>query len=134
MNVRDLLPILEATAPSEYAVLNDRIGLQVGDPDRKVRRILVTVDVTPAIIKEAARQSADLIISHHPLIYNPLSSVRPDLYPQSLVYSLLQAGISVYVMHTNFDCADGGINDALAERLGVVDTRIMEPTYTEKRF
>lgn len=137
MRLDEVIRILEEIAPPEYAIPEDSIGLQVGDPDQDVRNILVTVDVTPGVVEEAARRKADLIVSHHPVIsakYEPLSSIRTDVYPQTLLYSLIKAGIGLYVMHTNFDSADGGINDALADVLGIVDTQVLEPTYTTKMF
>ncbi|HUV05259.1 MAG TPA: Nif3-like dinuclear metal center hexameric protein [Armatimonadota bacterium] len=137
MKLSDIIRILEEIAPPEYAEPDDAIGLQVGDPDQEVRRVIVTVDVTPAVISEAVRTSADLLVAHHPVIdvkYAPLRSVRLDVYPQSLVYRLVNAGTALYVMHTNYDAAKGGINDVLAERLGVVDTKVLEPTYAGKMF
>jgi len=137
MKLGKIIRVLEDIAPPEYAKADDAIGLQIGDLDQEVRRIIVTVDVTPAVTGEAIRRSADLVVAHHPLIsvkYAPLASIRLDVYPQSLVYKLVNAGTALYVMHTNYDAATGGINDVLAERLGVVDTKVLEPTYTGKMF
>ena len=137
MKLSEIIPLLEEIAPPEYAKPDDAIGLQIGDPDQDVRRVIVTVDVTPAVVGEAIRRSADLLVAHHPLVsvkYAPLASIRLDVYPQSLVYKLVNAGTALYVMHTNYDAAAGGINDVLAERLGVVDTKVLEPTYAGKMF
>ena len=137
MKLDEIIRILEDIAPPEYAMPDDAIGLQVGDPGQDTRRVMVTVDVTPRVVGKAVEQQADLLVAHHPVIspkYSPLPSVRLDVYPQSLVYSLVNAGTSLYVMHTNYDSAPGGINDILAERLGVVDTKVLEPTYTGKLF
>lgn len=137
MRLSEIVRILEEIAPPEYAKSDDAIGLQVGDPAQEVRRVVVTVDVTPAVVAESIRRGVGLIVSHHPLIspkYSPVSSVRADAYPASLVYELVGARVGLYVMHTNFDAAPGGINDVLAERLGIVDTRVLEPTYTGKLF
>ncbi|MHB1001421.1 MAG: Nif3-like dinuclear metal center hexameric protein [Armatimonadota bacterium] len=134
MKLSDIIPILEEMAPPEYALPGDRIGLQVGDPDQDVRSIVVTMDLTHRVLGEAIRRNAGLIIAHHPLIYDPLTSVRSDIYPQSLIYRLIKAGIPLYIMHTNYDAAEGGTDDTLAERLGLIDTRILEPTYTGKNF
>lgn len=137
MKLSDIIRILEDIAPLEYALPDDPNGLQIGDPNQDVRRIYVTVDVTPQVVTEMVRRSADLLVAHHPLIdpkRSPLPSVRLDVYPQSLVYTLVNAGVSLYVMHTNFDSAPGGINTVLARRLGVVDTKVLEPTYTGKMF
>ena len=137
MKLAEIIQVLESIAPPEYACSGDEIGLQIGDPDQDVRRICVTVDATPQVVAEMVRRPADLLVAHHPLIdakYSPLPSVRLDVYPQSLVYEMVNAGIGLYVMHTNYDAAPGGINDVLADRLGVVDTKVLEPTYTGKMF
>lgn len=134
MTLQEIIRVLEEVAPPRYATPGDRIGLQVGDPGREVKRVFVTVDATPALIEEAARRSADLIVAHHPLIFMPMPTVRADVYPQSLVYRLVNSGLSLYVMHTNFDCADGGINDILAERLRLEETEVLEPVYTESMY
>lgn len=134
MKLSEIICILEEIAPPEYAYPNDRIGLQAGDPSQDIRRIAVTVDATPKVIAEAVRMNMNLIISHHPLIYNPLTDVRADRYPQSLIYRMIKSGISYYVMHTNYDAAEGGINDALAERLGVFNARTLEVIHTAKLY
>lgn len=137
MKLNEIIRILEEIAPPEYAQIDDNVGLQAGDPDREIRGIVVTVDVTPGVVAEAIRRKADLIVSHHPVISHrsgALLSVRADTYPQSLIFRLVSGGVALYVMHTNFDSAPGGINDVLAERLGVVDTKVLLPTYTDKVF
>lgn len=134
MRLADIMRILEEIAPPKYCIPNDRVGLQIGDPGADIRSIVITMDVTPAVVGEVARRGADLLISHHALFWTPLSSIRLDVYPQSLAYQLVSAGIGLYVMHTNWDAAPGGINDVLAERLGVVDTQILKPSYTQKLF
>lgn len=134
MRLADIIRILEDIAPPKYAVPDDPIGLQIGDPGSEVRSIVVTTSVTPAVASEVIRRSADLLVTHHAVIYAPLRSVRLDIWPQSLVYHLVNAGIGLYVMHTNYDAAPGGINDVLCERLGIVDTSVLEPTYTGKMF
>ncbi|MHB1456696.1 MAG: Nif3-like dinuclear metal center hexameric protein, partial [Armatimonadota bacterium] len=134
MKLSEIIRILEDIAPTEFAYANDRIGLQAGDPSQETRRITVTVDATSKVIAEAAKMNMNLIIAHHPLIYNPLTDVRADRYPQSLIYRMIKSGISYYVMHTNYDAADGGINDALAERLGVFDTKTLITTHIDKLY
>lgn len=137
MKLSEIITILESIASPEYAKPDDTIGLQIGNPEQDVRSVIVTVDVTPAVVNETLRRPADLLIAHHPLIsvkYATLPSIRLDVYPQSLVYQLVNAGAGLYVMHTNYDSAPGGVNDVLAERLGVVDTKVLEPTYTGKLF
>lgn len=127
--VSDIIRELEAIAPPELADAQDRIGLQAGDPAAQVETICVTVDVTDRVIEKAAECGCDIIVAHHPLIYNPLLSVAPTNPVQRRLMTLVKSDIALYIMHTNFDAAADGINDALALRLGVVDCR---PLTTQK--
>jgi len=131
MILREIIQILDEIAPPERALPDDRIGLLIGDPKQEVRSVIVTVDVTPVLLKERA---ADLIVAHHPLIYTPLRTVRLDKYPENLVYALINSGTSLFVMHTNYDLADGGINDVLADRLGIINPRIVKAIGGENLF
>lgn len=121
-------------ARPEFAEDGDRIGLLVGSPAHEVEKLLVTLDVTHEVIAEAVTGGAGLIVSHHPLFRDPLTSLRDDIYPASLVCKLVKAGIALYAAHTNLDAAPGGINDILAERLGLVDVELLLPTHNEKLY
>jgi dinuclear metal center YbgI/SA1388 family protein len=134
MKLSEIIKIMDELAPPELACSGDPVGLHVGDPDQEIERIAVTVDATPKVVGEAIRRRMELIITHHPLIYTPLPSVRADLYPQSLIYRLVSSKTALFAAHTNFDAAPGGINDALCSRLGIVDTDILEPTFRESMF
>lgn len=134
MRLADIIRILEELAPPEFAMQDDRIGLQIGDPGADIRGIVVALDVSAAVVGEVIRRKADLLITHHALFWTPLRSIRLDVYPQSLIYQLVNAGVGLYVMHTNWDAAPGGINDVLADRLDIIDTKILEPTHTRKLF
>lgn len=125
---------VEEWARPEFAEDGDRIGLLVGSPSLEVDNVLVTLDVTAEVIAEAVRKNVQLIVSHHPLFRDPLPSIRDDLYPASFVYRLAREGIALYAAHTNLDAAPGGINDILAERLGLVDLKLLFPTYQEKLY
>jgi dinuclear metal center YbgI/SA1388 family protein len=95
------------------------VGLLVGDGKRNVRNILLTIDVTRDVAAEAKRLKTDLIISYHPVIWDGLKQVTPD-GPSGVVYDLIRSGISVYSIHTALDSAVGGVNDGLAEMVGIV--------------
>jgi dinuclear metal center YbgI/SA1388 family protein len=119
--VADLIDELEDIAPPELADADDRIGLQVGDPSADVQRVCVTVDVSVGVVDLAIERGADLLVAHHPLIYAPLTSVAEiDPVRQRLV-KLIRANVALFVMHTNYDTVPGGVNDALAAKLGVLD-------------
>ena len=106
---------LDAIAPFAAAEPWDNSGLLVGSPDMPVRRILFALDVTRAVLEEANKLSCQLIISHHPVIFEPLKSLSAE----HIVYRLAVSGICVISTHTNLDIAKGGVNDALAEAIGL---------------
>jgi dinuclear metal center YbgI/SA1388 family protein len=129
---RELIRAMEAWAPPRLAVEKDRIGLQVGNPDAEIRGVLVTLDVTEDVVDEAIRLGANWIVAHHAVIYKPVSSLRTDRPAGRLYQKLLQHQIQVYIAHTNLDTADDGVNDVLAERLGLQETEVLLPHIHER--
>lgn len=127
-----VVQLMEQLAPKHYALPDDKIGLQVGNLQGEVRKVLVTLDVTGDVVDEAVKIGAELIIAHHPVIFRPLSHLRTDLPAGKLFAKLLKHDIAVYAAHTNFDVADGGMNDMMAERLGLEDLSHLEEVHTEK--
>jgi dinuclear metal center YbgI/SA1388 family protein len=126
--VQEIVTALEEWAPAGSKLDFDRVGLQVGRPDQEVDRVLVALDLTPAVIDDAQSWGAELIITHHPLFYRPLERLVPTDLTGALVYRLAQAGISYYAIHTNLDAAIGGVSYALADRLGLADIEFLEHT------
>lgn len=106
-------------APRALAADWDNVGLLAGRADREVRRILVSLDITEAVVEEAERMGADLLVSHHPVIFHPAKSVTDRDPAGRLLFRLISAGLSAVCMHTNLDAARGGVNDALAAALGL---------------
>ena len=106
-------------APRPLAADWDNVGLLAGRADREVRKILVALDITEAVVEEAEPMGADLIVSHHPLIFHPVRSVTDRDPAGRLLLRLVEAGLSAVCMHTNLDAAGGGVNDALAAALGL---------------
>ncbi|MGA2623937.1 MAG: Nif3-like dinuclear metal center hexameric protein [Bacteroidota bacterium] len=125
MVIREIQQILESWAPEEIAWEQDNVGLQIGSPDRRVRAILVALDVTRDVVNEARRKKIDLLISHHPLFLRPLRSVRDDDRTGHLVIELARHDIALYSAHTNLDFVRTGVSAALAERLGLVNLRVL---------
>lgn len=106
-------------APPSLAEQWDRVGLQVGDPDALVRRVLLALTVTPSVVTQAENLDVDLIVAHHPVLFRPLQEFRWD-YPQvALLRRLAAHNISVYVAHTNYDAAERGTSQILAARLSL---------------
>ena len=109
-------------APKDLAESWDNVGLLVGDPCATVQRILVSLDITEAVVEEAAEMQADLIVAHHPVMnctWHPVQTLRTDDRQGRILTGLIRHNIAAICMHTNLDAADGGINDILAEKLGL---------------
>ncbi|WP_438433371.1 Nif3-like dinuclear metal center hexameric protein [Gorillibacterium sp. sgz500922] len=131
VNGQVVVSLMEEMAPKRLAVEDDRIGLQVGSLGKDVDKVLVALDVTEEVADEAVREGAELIIAHHAPIYRPLKNLRTDTPAGRVFEKLIKHDIAVYVAHTNLDAAIGGINDRMAEALGLSDTVPLDPTYTE---
>ena len=118
MNLKDLIPLLESIAPPSLAEDFDtgRIGL-VLDRGADVRKIAVALDPTDNVLKEAARLGANLLVTHHTLIFDPVNLISKKL--SDTLKTAIDNDISIYTMHTNYDKAEGGVNDVLAELLGL---------------
>lgn len=119
---------LEALAPLSFQENYDNCGLQVGFETADVEKVLVCLDVTEAIIKEADELGCQLVISHHPLIFKGLKQVSDRTYQQRCIVEALRRGISVYSSHTCLDNAPGGVNHRIAEKLGLVGVSFLQPS------
>ena len=118
MTVQDIFEFLNARFPVTTACDFDNVGILVGDPHHEVLRVLVALDCTKETFKEAKEQSCQLILTHHPVIFDPLKAVTAD----SMVYDLIADDISVISMHTNLDVGTGGVNDCLCQALALEDS------------
>ena len=113
--LRDVLHTLETAYPAALAEHWDTgIGLTCGDPDEPVTGIRLAVDVDPATVQETIDAGAQLLLTHHPLLFRPLQSVAADSAKGALVHRMIRAGVAHVAAHTNADTAVGGVNDALA--------------------
>ncbi len=126
VQVKDILTWVDAHAPLRFSESWDSCGLQVGDPEGKVDRVLVALDPGSETLLEAEAKDCQCLLTHHPLIFRPLSAVRPDLYPGALVMMALQKGVHVISAHSNLDVALGGTNDQLARLLSVQPAEPLE--------
>lgn len=115
MKIKDCINQIEQIAPKKLAQGWDNTGLLVGDADMAIKKILLTIDITNDVIKEAKQAGCNFIISYHPVIWDGLKNVLKD----SPVYELVDSGISVYSIHTALDAVIGGVNDGLAEIVGI---------------
>lgn len=127
MNVQQILDFLETLAPVSMKYDWDNVGLLCGSANQEVHKILVALDPFEGVCREAAEKGADLLVTHHPLIFHPRKAVTDgDDVGRSILF-LAQNGISAINAHTNLDCAPGGVNDVLAETLGLREIRVLEP-------
>jgi dinuclear metal center YbgI/SA1388 family protein len=118
MKVKDIAAAIEKIVPLKLAQDWDNVGLLIGNPQANVQNILLTIDITKQVVAEAKRIKTDLIISYHPVIWDGLKNITTDS-PADTVYNLIKAGISVFSIHTALDAAIGGVNDGLAEIIGI---------------
>ena len=126
--VGDVLSYVETLAPRAMKMDWDNVGLLCGGRNRPVTKILVALDPFEDVCREAARWGAELIVTHHPLIFHPLKSVTDDTAVGRAVQLLCAEGISAINAHTNLDCAPGGVNDCLAAALGLREIQVIAPS------
>lgn len=120
MKISEIIRFTERLAPFETAEEWDNVGLLVGDPEREVQRVLLALDITPDVIEEARDKGAELIVSHHPVIFSPLHILQPD----DAAYRLAKYDIAALCLHTNLDRAEQGVNTALGAALGLKDATL----------
>lgn len=116
---KTILDALERIAPKRLVEEWDNSGLLIGSPAQRTDRVLVALDVTDAVVTRAMEKKADMIVAHHPVIFNPLKHIRTDLSIGARIQTLLKHDIAVAAAHTNLDIARGGVNDVLAEAIGL---------------
>lgn len=121
--VSDVLDVLETIAPHRFAVSWDKVGLQVGNRETPVEKAVVSLDRSMGAIHYAMESDAQLLLTHHPLIFDPISTVTSDTYEGRAIQKLIYYGISHICAHTNWDAAPGGINDVLASIFRLQDVR-----------
>lgn len=122
--VREIEQALFELAPGEAAMEWDNVGHLLGDPDQAVERVLVALDITEGVADEAIASGCQLVVAHHPVMncrWTPVQNIRDDTFQGHLFLKLLRNNVSAICMHTNLDIAWGGVNDALAQRLELVD-------------
>lgn len=129
--IKEVVADFEAFCPQQLAESWDHVGLQIGDLDQEITKMMVTLDVRPEVVQEAINQGVNFIFSHHPLLFTPVKTF--DLSdPQCQMYAkLLKHNITVYAAHTNLDSVVGGMNDWVAAALGLEDVKILLPNATK---
>lgn len=124
--IAEIAEFLEEWAPPSTAQSYDNVGLQIGDPSTEVETGLIALDMTPAVLREAQSMGATLIVTHHPLIFQPLRHLTVQSFISNLALRLAESRIALYSIHTNLDAASGGVSFALAEKLGLSDLDFLD--------
>ncbi len=129
-----IINLIEQFAPKKLAEDWDNVGLQIGDPAQETGGVLVTLDVNPKVIEEAESLDVNLVISHHPLIFEPLKGIRADLPLGRMLTDIIRKGIGIYCVHTNLDSAREGVNQVLADLFQLADVEVLNPDKIEKLY
>ncbi|WP_318508383.1 Nif3-like dinuclear metal center hexameric protein [Bacillus sp. T3] len=132
VNGHQIIELFEQFSPKGYAMEGDKVGLQIGRLNKPIQNVMVTLDVLENVVDEAIDKNVDLIIAHHPPIFRPLQKLVTDTPQGRMFEKLIKHDIAVYAAHTNLDVAPGGVNDLLAEALGLQNIELLAPTYEEK--
>lgn len=131
MNVGEILNYINEIAPLKYAETWDNVGLMVGSRKSEVNKIMLCMDVTARVIEESIDKGANLIVSHHPFLFSKLKSVDFDTMTGQQISKLIKNDINVISAHTNLDVAVGGVNDTLAEAIGLIGCEKLKPYIPE---
>jgi len=127
MKLHEIAEVLDQIAPPELAEGWDNVGLLAGDPQQQIKKVLLTIDLTAEVLAEAQAKKADLIIAYHPPIWESLKKIIAGRGPAPLIHQAIRANIAIYSPHTALDSVKGGINDLLAESVGIKNPQPLQP-------
>ncbi len=131
MKIKDIISCLENFAPLSFQESYDNSGLIIGNTNSEVTSALISIDVTEALIDEAIEKNINLIISHHPIIFNGLKKITGDNYTERLVIKAIKNDIAIYAFHTNLDYVKDGVNSKICNKLGLKNCKILKPLKNE---
>ncbi len=127
MKIKEIINSLEQWAPRSYQESYDNSGLIVGDPNMELTSALITLDATEDVIQEAIQHQCNLVIAHHPIVFRGLKQLNGKNYVERVVIKAIKNDIAIYAIHTNLDNVINGVNHKIAEKIGLVNTRILAP-------
>ncbi|MBR0310282.1 MAG: Nif3-like dinuclear metal center hexameric protein [Paludibacteraceae bacterium] len=133
MVLQQIIDIIESVAPRSQQEAWDNSGLQIGDSNREIHSVLLSVDVTEAVVAEAVKDGCDLIVSHHPLIFHGLKHITGSTPQERCVAEAIRQNIAIYSSHTSMDKALRGVSGRMAEMLGLHDVRILVPSVADPK-
>ena len=124
--IKDVINVIEDFAPLSIQESWDNSGLCIGSPESEVSSVLLGLDCTEQLVDEAIACGADLIVTHHPLIFSGLKKISPEDPTGAAVFKAISNGISIYAAHTNADKVISGVSGAMADRLGLADVSVLD--------
>ncbi len=127
MKLKAFLAKMESIAPASLALDFDNVGLLIGPDHDEIKKVLVALDLNVHVAKEAIEGGYDLVLTHHPIFWDPVKSITPDCVETAAAYLLIRHGIGHFAAHTNLDACQGGVNDVLADLLGLHNVRPLPP-------
>lgn len=127
MTVESVCKLIEDVAPLSLQEKYDNSGLLIGNPENEITSVLLTLDVTEAVIAEAMSKNCNLIISHHPVIFHPLKRITGKTSVERIVIQAIKNNIAIYAAHTNMDNIINGVNGKIAEKLKLINTQVLRP-------
>ena len=128
MQIKDVTQYLETIAPLAYQEKYDNAGLIIGNSGASVSRILVCLDITETVLQEAINSKCELIVAHHPIVFQPLKKINGKNFVERIVINAIKNDVALYAIHTNLDnVLKNGVNQTLAKKLGLENIRILEP-------
>lgn len=130
MKCKEIAAVIEQLAPRSLAYDWDNVGLLFGDMEQEVTRLLLTLDMDIGVAQEAARVGAQMVVGHHPILFDPVSRVTAQTPDGRLLQTLARNSVSYYAAHTNLDVAKGGLNDLLAKKFRLKHVEMLEPVET----
>ena len=133
MLVKEVIAYLEGMAPLSFQESYDNAGLQTGSPEMEAGGALLCIDVTEAVLDEAITKKANLIISHHPVIFGGIKKLTGSTYTERIIIRAIQNDLAIYSAHTNMDAAYQGVSAGMGKKLGLEDTRILSPMEDQLR-
>lgn len=125
--IKDVISHLESIAPSAYQESYDNARLIVGSPEAQVTGIICSLDVTEAVVEEAKTKGCNLIVAHHPIIFKGLKSLTGKNYVERTVIKAIKDDVAIYAIHTNLDAVHQGVNQKIAQKIGLTDMKILAP-------
>lgn len=132
--LKEIIARLDALYPLSWAMAADRVGLLVGHPESRVEVVLLALEVSAPVVAAAQAQGAQLLLTHHPLLYQPVTTVREDRPLDGLLAALIRSGIAHAAWHTNLDVAPEGVNDYLAGLLELEEVEVLEETSRDEWY